>query len=331
MGSISSLGTSDEISLPSTIDPPSFNNLPSRKTGGSRGKNWCFTLNNYDETDSSNLLGLEATGDVSYLIFGYEKATSTGTPHLQGFVSLAKRLCFAQVKKLLSPANPAKIHIELTRHVVNAIAYCQKEGNWIEFGSRPTAGGRRSDLDLFKASVNNGIQDFAMLRELHTEVFAKYPRFCIEYVADKFPTPKVQAFPLRPWQSDLYDTLKKKPDDRKILFIVDYKGNSGKTWFSRYYAQLHNNVQIILPGKKADMAYILKQDNRVLFIDAPRSKQGEFIQYDFLEEIKNGLIFSGKYESKMKYLSPIHVVVMMNEQPDKTKLSNDRWDIRTVG
>jgi len=65
-------------------------------------------------------------------------------------------------------------------------------------------------------------------------------------------------------------------------------------------------------------------------MDAPRSKQGEYIQYDFLEEVKNGRVFCPKYESRMKRLGKCHVVVMMNEHPDLTKLSDDRYSIVTI-
>jgi hypothetical protein len=66
---------------------------------------------------------------------------------------------------------------------------------------------------------------------------------------------------------------------------------------------------------------------RVVFLDCPRSKQGDFIQYDFLEELKNGYMFSPKYHSCVKTMPSPHVVVMMNEQPDMSKLSVDRYDI----
>lgn len=66
---------------------------------------------------------------------------------------------------------------------------------------------------------------------------------------------------------------------------------------------------------------------RVVIVDAPRSKQGDFIQYDFLEELKNGRIFNTKYESRMLEFPTPHVVVMMNEDPDMTKLSEDRYRI----
>lgn len=84
---------------------------------------------------------------------------------------------------------------------------------------------------------------------------------------------------------------------------------------------------IVIPGKKADMAYTIIETKRVFFFDCPRSKQGEFIQYDFLEEVKNGYFFSPKYESRFKRLLTPHIVVMMNEHPDKTKLSADRFTI----
>lgn len=46
-----------------------------------------------------------------------------------------------------------------------------------------------------------------------------------------------------------------------------------------------------------------------------------------IEQIKNGIYFSGKYESQMKYDKPPHVVVFSNTMPDQSKLSADRWNI----
>lgn len=93
---------------------------------------------------------------------------------------------------------------------------------------------------------------------------------------------------------------------------------------------MNDNATIIIPGKKADMAYVVNPDCKTFFFDCPRSKQGEFIQYDFLEELKNGLIISPKYESKMKRLNTPHVVVLTNETPDMTKLSSDRYSITNL-
>lgn len=152
-------------------------------------------------------------------------------------------------------------------------------------------------------------------------------RFVTQFVDDNRTTPQVERFPLRPWQSNLYEKLVLPPNNREITFVVDASGNNGKTWFARYYTELHPNSQIIIPGKKADMAYVAREDARVFFFDYPRSKQNDFIQYDFLEELKNGYFFSPKYESKIKILEVPHVVVLMNECPDESKLSSDRYNI----
>ena len=71
---------------------------------------------------------------------------------------------------------------------------------------------------------------------------------------------------------------------REIMFFVDREGNQGKSWFARYFCVNHENAMIIVPGKKADMAYVVNEGCKTYFLDCPRSKQGEFIQYDFLEE-----------------------------------------------
>lgn len=288
----------------------------------SRAKHWCFTLNNYTQADLDRLSTLHPS--TTYLVYGRE-ISSTGTPHLQGFVSFAARVRLAAVIATIGQA-----HCSVARQIAQAIEYCKKDGDYEEFGESPTNSGKRNDLDDFKSDVVAGCYDFKVLREKHSEVFAKYPRFCIDYVADNAPTPKVPAHPLRDWQQTLYSDLQRPPDDRHIIFIVDYTGNTGKSWFCHYYAQMNDKVQVLLPGKKADMCHVLKEDIRVVFIDAPRSKQGEFLQYDFLEEVKNGYVFSPKYESRLKRLGKVHVVVMMNEQPDASKLSTDRYDIRVI-
>ncbi len=54
------------------------------------------------------------------------------------------------------------------------------------------------------------------------------------------------------------------------------------------------------------------------------------MNYDFLESVKDGMVFSTKYESVVKTLGKVHVVVLMNEMPDMSKLSDDRYQIINV-
>ncbi len=166
------------------------------------------------------------------------------------------------------------------------------------------------------------------IKDAHLSIVLRNPNFCKRYWVDQQPPGTVKEHPLREWQSELLQILKTEPDDRTINFVVDVTGNQGKSWFADWYWDKNEiGTQIMQPGKVADMAYNLIEKPKVVFMDCPRSKQGEYIQYDFLEHMKNGLVFSPKYDSRTKRFKPPHVVVFMNEEPDRTKLSADRYNV----
>jgi len=293
----------------------------------SKAKHWCFTLNNYTDGDYEAVSSLtESFPFCVYVIAGKEVGEENGTPHLQGFVSFDKRVSLARVRQVL-PGSP---HVEVARNVAKSINYCKKDGDFVEFGAIPSGAGSRSDLDACKDAVKAGMLDLVQIREEYSDVYAKYTRFCLEYITDHYPGKVLEQHELKGWQARLKETIDGDADDRTIVFVVDEIGNSGKSWFAHWYSQKEKGTQVMLPGKKADMAYALDSTIRVLFVDAPRSKQGEFIQYDFLEDVKNGYVFSTKYESRVKTLSRVHVVVNMNEMPDMTKLSADRYHILKI-
>lgn len=286
-------------------------------------KHWCFTLNNYCDDDERKL---QNVGDqVTYLVYGRERGES-GTPHLQGFVSLRQRKRLSQVRALLGIV----AHFTVARDPKRSAEYCKKDGDIYESGTFEGGRGRRCDLDAFKEEVKGGCYDIKVLRETQSKVVAKYGDFCQKYISDKCPLPELPVHALRPWQAELNRKLNLEPDTRKIIFCVDEVGNTGKSWFAQYYKRNHERVQIILPGKKADMVYALEYNLRVVFLDCPRSKQGDVIQYDFLEELKNGYLFSSKYHSEYKSYGKMHVVCLMNEAPDLTKLSMDRYDMHVM-
>lgn len=309
---------------------------------GPKAKQWCFTLNNYTPDDVDRLAssndGSPTNPDVTYIVFGREVGAS-GTPHLQGTICLRSRKYRSQVKQLIGH-NP---HLEVVQDLARSIEYCKKDDpNPIELGTPPAQatkkGDKRCDIEDFKTTVKEGVYDLRELRELHSKVVAMYPEFVNDYIQDQKPKVTIDAHQLRPWQEKLYHKLTVQPTTteelkrfkREIIFIVDLAGNKGKSWFARYYCNLHDNAQILVPGKKADMTLVVNEDNRVFFMDCPRSKQGDFIQYDFLEELKNGMIFSPKYRSRVKTLQVPHVVVCMNEFPDMTKLSVDRYSVTVL-
>lgn len=294
----------------------------------SRAKHWCFTLNNYTDEDEARLVGLEDSDIVAYLCIGKEVGEQ-GTPHFQGFISFKQKQAFRDVIGIIG-----QCHLTVARKIPQAIAYCKKDGDYVEFGIQPGGQGNRTDLVAFRAAVESGaVKTMKDAREKHPEVAARYSRFCMDLIEDFRVVQDLEMHPLRVWQASLYARLKLDPDDRQVIFVVDPVGNSGKSWFSKYLETVmgEEKVQVMCPTRKQDMAYALNAGIRVFVLDAPRSKNGDFIQYDFLENIKDGRVFSSKYESRLKRLNKCHVVVFMNEHPNMEALSSDRYDIITLG
>lgn len=98
-------------------------------------KTWCFTLNNYTPDDEACF---QEWPGVSYLVYGRE-VSSTGTKHLQGFVTFRKACRFPSVKKLQPRA-----HWESARCAAASIHYCKKDGDYVEIDHRKQ--GQRNDV-----------------------------------------------------------------------------------------------------------------------------------------------------------------------------------------
>lgn len=290
-------------------------------------RHWTFTLNNYTDDDVSKLQQLPS--GARYLVYGKEVGDA-GTPHLQGFISFKQVQRVQRIKDLFD----GKAHIEVARNPKCAAQYCKKDGDFKEFGEPPKQSGKRTDLEALAKAIQEGETDRKKLRSEYPTVCARYGNFVTQLIIDQIPDPVLKFHALNGWQQTLNGILKLPPDSRSIIFVVDLDGNSGKSWYCKYHEKTYGNSLTILPGKKADMIYAfcseLTAKIKVVFVDAPRSKQGEYVQYDFLEELKNGVIFNTKYESRMVKFDSLHVVVMMNEYPDEKKLSRDRYVILSL-
>ena len=98
---------------------------------------------------------------------------------------------------------------------------------------------------------------------------------------------------------------------------------TGKIW-------KHEKVRAFTRTKsKFDTINHLANDELdVLLITIPRSAE-EYLGglYGVIEEIKDGLIYSGKYEGGFANIEHPHVIVMCNFPPDYSKLTGDRWNV----
>lgn len=141
---------------------------------------------------------------------------------------------------------------------------------------------------------------------------------------------------MKPWQKLLFDLMDEKPHDRRIIWLWSKNGDKGKTRTIRELCRLYKNKILFVNGKgdniKCGVARFLAIKGNVLkmaIFGYPRSKE-DYISYDAIEEIKDGLFFSGKYESGMILINTPHVVILCNFPPDKSKLSKDRWHIINI-
>lgn len=288
-------------------------------------KRWCFTINNYTAVELQSIL--DSSDNFDYLCVGRERG-SNNTPHLQGYLVLKQKLRLANVKVL---PGFARAHLEVSRGTPKqASDYCKKDGDFEEFGTLPTGQGHRSEFDdlkewLKKLDAPPSHRDMA---EEFPSLWGRYRSSCIGF-ADLFaPKPRLVEGTLRGWQADLDTLVSQPPDDRQIFFVVDENGNSGKSWLTRYwFTNRSADVQMLSIAKRDDLAYAIDESKCLFIFDVPRGGM-EYLQYTILEKLKDRVVFSPKYLSGTKILARVpHVVVFCNEEPDRTKMSRDRFKV----
>lgn len=295
-----------------------------------RSRNWCFTINNHDNTDEDRLSTLSEKAYVKYLVYGREVGES-GTRHLQGFIIFKESKSAHQVKSNVG----ARAHVEIARgQPYQAADYCKKGNDYEEFGDTPRGNGYRSDTARFEEWARS-----LTTRPSDHEVIRRFPGLWMRSGVRLFDI--INAFlpqiplvaedaELNEWQSELLTELDQEVNDRRIVFYVDEEGNKGKSFFCRYCMTKRDDVQILRVGKRDDLAHAIDPNKKVFLFDVQRSEL-QFLQYSVLEMLKDRMIFSPKYHSQTKILlKKPFVVVFCNEEPDMTKLSADRYEIRNI-
>lgn len=133
------------------------------------------------------------------------------------------------------------------------------------------------------------------------------------------------------WQQEVLDILKEEPDDRKIYWYWEPTGNVGKTALAKSIC-LKNPKAIVLSGKANDIKYAISQMEEkpeICIFHYTRTIE-DYVSYEALEAIKDGMFFNGKYESGMVLFNIPHVIVVANFEPKKENMSDDRWVIREI-
>lgn len=231
----------------------------------------------------------ELTHEAKYHVAQVEVGKQ-GTPHIQGIIYWENAKMVTKVNQIIGGGRQP--HTEVVMNLDEAMLYCSKSEGRIE--------------TIAKKGLKEVYEDYDFIREL------------------------------RPWQQEIVDTIEKQckeRDRRTINWYWESKGNIGKSSFVRYMAIMHKAIKVAGTASNCYCALALLEkkgklpDQPIILWDLDRS-HGNRASYSAMEDIKNGVVFSGKFESGTLIMKKHPIIcVFANEPPQIEKMSKDRWNI----
>ena len=253
--------------------------------------------------------------------------------HCHGYIKTKNKVKFAAVQQYFTEVLklPRLDDLERPKDVQKAIRYCTKDDEFavvvgvdIAYTSLHYKAYRYSQFHN-KVNWRDPVPSKVATcdRKLFCQMVEEFSQSEKEYsrmIAMKDLT-------LRPWQRAVYNLLNDPPDDRTVTWIFDRDGDTGKSVFAKYISSMNPKCLRVENVPMWDIALALDDHNIIIF-DLPRQKDVNInFKYAILEQLKNGHIFSPKYQSKEKIFGNVHVVVMCNYLPEKKQLTLDRWKV----
>lgn len=284
--------------------------------------------------------GLFDPKKYGYINYQKEVCPTTGKEHWQIFIEKKGSQGYLSLKGLKDLFGDT-CHVKFVERDNGASRYCLKDETSVD-------GTRREIVSPSDEKLINGVKrdapgpkkghgmdlTFESIRSCATwDEVLSIPKvqYCMTWARDVFLRKPIDI-PLpdgfveyRPWQNEEFELIQRQ-NDRQIRYIVDFKGGAGKSVFAkRMVTEL--GAFYCNGGKKSDIIHAYEGQEYVCF-DLSRSMDQQYWPYQVMEELKNGLSFSGKYCSVTKRFKPCKIVVLTNEEPDMSKHSMDRWSIR---
>ena len=196
----------------------------------------------------------------------------------------------------------------------------------------PTPGARSDLVDcvnrkLEGASTADLLEEFGCSYIRYKRHICEAAASIVEVESRKEPLKNYDDVEWRPWQQEVIERVGDEPHPRKIHWYIDRIGNVGKTFLATYLVLTQDCIRFE-NGKSLDIKHAYA-GQKICIFDFSRSMENH-INYEVIESIKNGIMFSSKYDSSMKiYKKPISLV-FAHFAPDLSTLSADRWDIITL-
>lgn len=178
----------------------------------SRSRGFCFTINNYTDDDIAALVSLPEDSEATYMICGFETANS-GTKHIQGYIQYPNQRSEDELRSFLKDYL-SRAHLEVRRGTsVEAAAYCAKDCDYYEYGSRPIQG-KRGDLDFIRSDLKKGVS----MHEISHNYFSRwcqYRKAFSEYLEMHGPRYETEIYYY--CDSDIKSMYRERPNNSRIL------------------------------------------------------------------------------------------------------------------
>lgn len=262
-----------------------------------KSRAWSITWNNY--TDEDLIYWKELLSEkAEQWAWQLEIAPTTGTPHIQAAVYWKSQRTFTAIQKDLP-----RCDLRVAEKWAKLANYCRK----VDTQLQDENGNAIGDINLKKREKKPDIE-----------------------IADP-----MENLTLKDWQIKINTLIEQPPDSRKIYWFYDLNGAVGKTTFAKHLAIRYPGRFLYLGGKandvKSGIASFIKEGNQpdICMFDYTRSTE-DYVSYEALESVKNGIFFSGKYESGMVLYNTPHVIIFANFAPRLSALSSDRWIVEDI-
>ena len=141
---------------------------------------------------------------------------------------------------------------------------------------------------------------------------------------------------LKPWQKELLEYMD-HPTQRQIIWIVGKSCGEGKSWFQKYVKSIYGARKVVsginLRASTPNICHVLSKQplstaDIFLFNIGKAKKKTDAVNYEVLEDLKDGDAFAAKYNSQqLKIRTPNVVMVFSNERPNTDQLALDRWKL----
>lgn len=274
--------------------------------------------------------------EIRFLKWQIESVEPDHRCHVQGYIEFNRQKTIHFAKSLPIPCETwDSVHLESCKgSSVDNIAYVTKEECRVfgpfGFGEPATSGGRPKLEDLGRELLEHrNIRQFA---GEHPGVYIQHNRGLNALLDITSPTPaRRDGVVLRLWQQKLSEILAGDIHQRRVYWIWDPNGNTGKSFFVRYLLG-REDPTLFLSNGRHDRIINAWQGESLIIFDFPRDvvqeRRGELsdrVPYAPIEQLKNGVAWAGFAGARPMVRDIPNVVCFANFKPDFAKLSLDRW------